>query len=777
MMIHRLLSPRRRKLILGTVIGALATGFWGLSAESFIRAHLDDAGFRTPTRLYTRPIVLQAGTRMDRDALTRRLRRLGYRERRSGSVGSGEYHLSSWEWTIGRRPFRFANGVDTGGVATVTLDWGDRVSAVYDAAGHRMAYVILEPELLRTVGGSVHTDGVPVRLDEVPQPLIDAVLTIEDQRFFDHHGLDPRRIVGAALANVKARRITQGASTITQQLARTLWLSTDRTPIRKLREAALALGLEKRYSKRAILQAYLNQVYLGQNGAFEIRGVGRAAQYYFGKDVTQLSLAESALLAGIIRGPSLYAPFRNPKAAKARRGLVLELMHEHELISDAAYRAAKRAPLRLRTEPEPEPFGRYFAAQMIQQLETTYGRHTVNRGLTVFTTLDAELQRAAERAVGRGLAQLERSYPALRRKSSPLQAALVALDPWSGQVLAMVGGRDFGQSQFDRATMAHRQPGSAFKPVVALAALAPKQLTGSAEDDPPRFTLASRLEDRFLSVATPQGPWQPVDYDHQFRGSVTLREALEQSLNVPFARLGLAVGPDRVAAVGHALGIESRLAPVPSLALGASEVTLLDLTRAYGTLAAYGYRAPLTTTLAVVDREGTTLDRDRAEGTQVASQEAAYLVTSALEGAVERGTGRGLRRTGYDGPVAGKSGTTNDHRDAWFMAYTPSLAVGVWVGFDDGKSVGLPGARAALPIVAGFLNAIAPDDREFPVPSGVELVQVEPDCWGEREAFIRGTAPENRCFGDWRVDRLVSRGLDWLRERAEALGRRLGGGN
>jgi membrane peptidoglycan carboxypeptidase len=359
------------------------------------------------------------------------------------------------------------------------------------------------------------------------------------------------------------------------------------------------------------------------------------------------------------------------------------------------------------------------------------GANLPDRGAAVYTTLDATLQRSAERAITRGLGRLRRSGA---------QAALVAIDPRTGDVLAMVGGRDYGASQFNRATDARRQPGSAFKPFVALAAL-----EGGANGTP-AFTLASVLADEPITVRTPQGDWEPVDYDGEFRGAVTFRHALEQSLNVPFVRVGLAIGPARVASTARRLGVESRLNPVPSLALGSSEVTLLELVRAYGVLAAQGELAETRTIAGRRDTDGVQHDAPAASVRRVADAAAAFLVTSALQGAVQRGTGRALDAGRFSGDIAGKTGTSSDWRDAWFVAYSPAIVVGVWVGYDDGTSLGTGGGAAALPIVADFFTtADATRGESFDVPNGIEASYVTAaDGWGlcgEREYFLAGTAP------------------------------------
>ncbi len=614
------------------------------------------------------------------------------------------------------------------------------------------------PIAIAPIDGAAHESRIPVRLDDLPDHLVDAVLAVEDQRFRQHGGIDWRRIGGAMVANVKAGGIAQGGSSITQQLAKNLYLSADRTPIRKFREAVMALVLESRYDKDSILEAYLNEIYLGQDGGAAIHGVGAASRYYFGKDVRRLGVAESALLAGMIHAPNRLAPSRHPKAAKARRDLVIDLMAEQGKLSSAAARRAHRVAVRSRSHPTGTIDARYFRDYAAAALK---GRPP-KRGAAVFTTLDADLQRAAERAA---------TWGARRLGGTSVQTALVAIDPRTGDILAMVGGRDYGASQFNRAVSARRQPGSAFKPVVALAALEPEG-RGQAG-----YTLATVIDDAPLRVETASGPWQPANYDEQFRGPVTFRTAIEQSLNVPFARVGLEVGPKRIVATARRLGISSPLAPVPSLALGSGEVSLLELVRAYGVFAAEG---ELARTRAIIGRVGTDgeLDAQDAVSTeQVVDPAVAYLVTSALRGVVERGTGEALSHVDFRSELAGKSGTTNDWRDAWFVAYSPSLVVGVWVGHDDGASIGTSGARAALPIVARFLGEAAPEQWEaFARPEGVVegWTGLAGDGWmqpcGQREVFLEGSEPSDRgCYEfDFYDDQMDDGWAELIEERAKA---------
>ncbi len=771
--------------------------------EAVTVARLDGPAGQQPTRVYARPYVLFVGMPVDREYFEAYLDRLGYASVRSSDVGPGEYWLGSRALVIGRRHFRHHERLSRGGRLVVRLGRGGRISRLEDADGQELAHVALEPELIGSLAGHSDKDRVPVFLSDVPSHLVDAILTIEDQRFFDHKGLDLKRIAAAMLANVRAGRVVQGASTLTQQLAKNLYLSPRRTLIRKVREASIALVLESRHSKEEIFEAYLNEVYLGQNGGLAIHGVGRAAQHYFGKDVSRLDLAESALLAALIRGPSLYSPHRRPDAAKVRRDLVLNRMLARGVIAEDAYERALEKPIVIRGPQRPARSARYFFDFLQSRLRLERaGDVEPTAGLAVFTSLDMRLQQQAEEAVRAGFAQLESQYPQLVRDDAVLQAALVALDPRSGDILAFVGGRDYGESQFNRASSARRQPGSAFKPIVALAALSARGW-GESEDERP-FTLASVLEDERLVVTTPAGPWEPVNYDRSFRGRVTVRDALERSLNVPFARLGMAVGPPRIVEVARDLGIESPLYPVPSLALGSSEVSLLELTRAYGVLAAGGFRADLRPILAVLDREGNLRDQHQGDGVQVFDAAESYLVTSALRGAVERGTGRALRSLGFHGEVAAKSGTTNDFRDGWFIGYTSTLVVGVWVGFDDGRGIGLPGSRVALPIFTRFLAGTAGPygnrgpygNPGFSYPAELDMVEVDPrtglragpGCRGRMEWFLPGTAPEESCSPLWMLRRgwrsvepevrdQLSRWRDQLLRRLERQTRSRGNGN
>jgi penicillin-binding protein 1A len=631
-----------------------------------------------------------------------------------------------------------------------------------------------DPESLQTIRPALRTpvysaDGevlytffqenrVLIPLSEMPSHLVGAVLAVEDRKFREHWGVDLMGIARAFWSNIRHRRLAQGGSTITQQLARDLFLTKEKTVSRKLKELLLAIRIEQTYSKDEILELYLNQIYFGE-GAY---GVEAASRAFFDKHARDLTLPESALLAGLPRNPSGYSPRDHPKAAKMRQGIVLDAMLEVGAVSPKEYREAQEAPIQL---SEIRPYGRvapYFVSHVKRQLEETYGAERLYRdGMKVYTTLDTRLQAAAEEALESWLSELEirEEYPVQRDstwlalKPKPegqveyIQGALVALDPAEGGIRAMVGGRSFEESYFNCAVQAKRQPGSAFKVFVYTEAIRQG------------FTAGSVLLDAPLVIPGPAGDdWEPPNYSKTFRGLVTLRLALEKSINIPAVKLLLGVGARNVVRTAHSMGIEGRLSAYPSLALGSAEVTLLELTSAYGVLANQGIRSEPISILEVQDRYGLVLERNQSKKTDVLDAQTSYIVTNMLASAINHGTGIGARSRGFRLPAAGKTGTTNDYRDAWFMGYTPDLVTGVWVGFLDNRSMGddMTGAAAALPIWTRFMieaTKNSPGD-DFPAPEGIVTRQIctstgylaGPRCPESREEiFISGTEPTGFC--------------------------------
>ena len=568
--------------------------------------------------------------------------------------------------------------------------------------------------LLATYYGPQKRERRTVRLERLPESLVQAVLAAEDDAFFVHRGLSFTSILRAAWVNMAAGEIRQGGSTITQQLARNLYLTRERTWGRKHREALLSLALEMRFSKRRILEAYLNEAYFGQRGA-QLVGVGAAAHAYFGKSAEQLTLAESALLAGMIRSPGDYAPTEHPERARARRNLVLERLAKLGWIDRPTAAAAAASPIALAAdhEPSPQAFG-YFADLAAGEARRRFGiENLADAGYTLHSTLVVADQRHAETAIAAGLAGLARGG----RGAAP-QAALVSIDPADGSILAYVGGRDYRESPFDRAGNARRQAGSAFKPVVFAAALA----AGSGPAD--------LLLDSPIVVKLQGSEWRPRNDDGGFHGPVSLRAALERSLNIPTVRLALGAGLESISTLAARLGCTSPPADGPSLALGAIDVTPLELAGVYATLAAGGMRRAPHALRDVVDGNGVELRELASEAPERAlDEDTAFLVTSLLQGVIDHGTGHGVRRRGLKDPLAGKTGTSDGGRDAWFAGYSAQRAAVVWVGHDDNRPSELSGSKAALPIWADFMGAVRPPEGHAAPepPPGVVREEIDPE--------------------------------------------------
>ncbi|MDJ0850504.1 MAG: PBP1A family penicillin-binding protein [Myxococcota bacterium] len=746
-------------LLAGLLVTAAAGGYVAWTAyrgvERGVGTRILERPLPVPSELYGRPTRLEPGDSPARMGLAATLEAAGYRPVADAeTVRTGEYAAGEDAWVIGRRRFRHPDGVEEAGLFALELDARGQIVALREARGRSLRSLRLDPPRV----GFLHDDSAQVReavpLAELPPHLVDAFIAIEDHRFHSHRGVDPRRVVGAAVANLLAGRIVQGGSTITQQLARNVYLNRERAFARKVQEAAIALVIEEELDKEQILGAYLDEIYLGQDGALAVHGVGAAARHYFGQDVRDLAVHQSALLAALASGPSRYDPRRDPDAARGRRDLVLRRMRELGSLEPAACEAARALPLDLQPQLPALRSAAFFADHVRRALAGEHDPDELEGGqLRIHTTLDWRLQLLAEQAVREGLEDLETRAPKLLLRDPPVEAALLVLEPESGDILAMVGGRDYGRSQFNRTTQARRQPGSVFKTVVALAALDPPD---------PAFTLVSTVSDESIVIPAPEPEpgeepeedWVPLNHDEEFRGRVTLRQALEDSLNVPMVKVGQEVGLRRVIETARALGIRGRLREVPSLALGTFEVSLLAMTRAYAALAAEGVRTLPRSWSAVTTVDGELLSRQRQRRHRVFGRQEVYLVTSALEGAVDRGTGKSIRALGFRGPLAGKTGSSDDYRDGWFIGYTPELAVGVWVGFDDEGSLGLSGAYTALPIFARFLKAaLGPSGGEgFEAPPGVERDTVmarvgEPDagCTELSDWFVAGTAPRSGC--------------------------------
>ena len=736
--------------------GGMTTASWLVGMDRIVVERFEGQRFKVPSKVYSAPGILYPGLDAKLIDLRGTLARSGYREQKVTAgrpLRPGLYRWSNNRLRVHLRAFSHPTRPEPARDIVIRFD-GTVIAEMRELPRSReVGAVLLEPELVGAYFGSEREQRELVRLEDVPRHLIDAVLAVEDRRFASHHGVDLTRIGGAVLVNLRAGGVRQGGSTLTQQLVKNFFLTPERTLRRKVNEAAMAIIVEARYSKKRILQSYLNEIYLGRRGATSIHGVGEATRYYFGKHVSELVPAESALLAAIIQSPNRLSPHRNPEPAKQRRDLVLELMRKQGRLGLQEFNLARATPLDVAMPITESGDARYFLDLLRRQLPEAYDQELLQtEGMHIYSTLNSRFQRAAVRALVEGLESIERRRPELKTDdpSKRLQGCLIAMRPQTGEILALVGGRDYGQSQFDRCTQARRPAGSVFKPFIYLAAL-------ENRDGPPVATPASFLEDTPLEIKTRDGVWSPQNYDHKFRGRVSLRSALERSLNVPSVRLALRVGIDRVAEMATRLGISSPLPRVPSLALGTAEVSPLEIARAYATLASGGVR-PTPHTFEDLTADNRTLEQRHLELEQVIDPGLAHLGVSLLEGVVNRGTARRLRSMGLVGALAGKTGTTDDERDLWFVGFTPELVAVVWLGFDEPRSIGVSSSQGPLPIWASFIKEAMGNRTRgmFIPPRNIERLEIDPETGAlavsgcprrQSEIFLAGTAPSEICDG------------------------------
>jgi penicillin-binding protein 1B len=739
------------------VLGAVAFLLLSIALVGFVgsavAARFDGHRWNLPSRIYSDITVFEPGAPGSADRLTAKLERLFYRAEEGVPETPGHYRRSGDTVEVYTRDFHYPGREFHGYLARVDFA-GNTVRSVQDDQSNPLAALVVEPERLGAVFSEEYEDRTLVRLEDAPRSLLDAILVTEDRDFHRHSGVSIKRTFGAILATLKGGAV-QGGSTLTQQLVKNLYLTPERTVRRKAAEAAIAILLDARYSKDEILEAYLNEIYLGQRGSIAIKGVGEASRFYFGKQVADLDPAESATIAGMIKAPNAFSPFRSPKRTRERRNLVLGLMLEQGKIDRGAMEAAAASPLVPRSRRLQKIIAPHFVDFVKAQLSEKYGEKMRTESLQIYTTLDVDLQQAGQRAVTEGLAILERRYRrlAVAARRAALQGALIQLEPQTGAVKVLVGGRDYRLSQFNRVTQAHRQPGSLFKPFVALAAFARRDLV-------PAVTPATILNDSPITVEwgrhRESERWTPRNYDGGYRGPMSVRRAVELSINIPTVRAALAADLTTVLAASRAAGISSRMQPYPSVALGAFEISPMEIASAYAVLANGGVRIEPNAIVGVLTSDGQILDRRETPLKQVLPADAVFLVNSILRGAVDRGTAGGARGGGIRGVLAGKTGTTNDGRDAWFVGFSPRFVATIWVGYDDNRGLNLSGSQAAVPIFADFSRSLPPYlfSESFPVPSDIVTADIDPDtgylftpgCPRKMtEVFISGTAPTELC--------------------------------
>jgi penicillin-binding protein 1B len=704
------------------------TYYDGLQDE--VVARLSTVRWTIPSRIYSDSEIIYPGLRIGDIGLMQRLARLNYRQVAEASElkqrGDYTYDPKHGRLEIFLHGFAYPYRTFPGELVLLQLAPDGTISSIQDLAAHQEIFSLeLEPEMLGAIFQGDWEQRRLLPLTEMPPAFIDAILAAEDHRFYEHHGIDVVRVAKAAWVNFTHGHVMQGGSTLTQQLMKNFFLTSQRDWHRKVKEALMAYIAERRYSKDEILENYINDIYLGQRGQEGIYGIWEASEFYFSREPRDLSIAEMATIAGMIRSPNHYNPVRHPEPAIKRRNEVLSSMLEDGYISKTAYDDAVTEPMRTRQPYVETNDAPYFVDYVKHELAERYPASVLTgEGLRIFTTLDVHTQKQAESAVVDNLANLEAHHPSLRRmeKSQELQSCLIAIEPQTGKIRAMVGGRDYRESQFNRATQSKRQPGSAFKPITYLAALQ-ETLNGG----PDHFLPTSYIDDTPFSWQFGDTTWTPHNYKNRYFGRVTLEFALEESLNSATSRLADAIGLERVHEMAEKLGFED-LPMYPSIVLGGVEVAPIQLANAYAILANEGLGVPFNAVTAVVDENGNVIQGHELKAEQVLSPELAYMMDFMLEQVINHGTGEDARKQGFKRPAAGKTGTTNDSVDAWFAGFTPNLLAVVWTGFDQKDALGLTGAEASLPAWTRFMKAATASRPalDFAIPADIVQAKINP---------------------------------------------------
>jgi penicillin-binding protein 1B len=710
--------------LLAALAAGLALTLYGIHLDKIVRAKFEGKRWALPARVYARPLELYVGRPLTQEELIGELERLDYRDG-AASARAGSWQSDGERLLIHSREFRFWDGKEPSRRVAVQISDGVVTDLVDAAAGTPLALVRLDPALIASIYPTHNEDRVLLRREQLPDRLVRTLLAVEDRKFYQHFGIDPKGITRAAVENLMAGRTVQGASTLTQQLVKNFYLSHERTLERKLNEAYMAVLLERRYAKDEILTAYANEVYLGQDGSRAIHGFGLASRFYFDRDLDELNVPQTAMLVAILKGPSEYNPKRSPEKVLDRRNLVIDLMAHHRIISGADAEAAKKQPLGLR-DGGAQPAGTYpdFIRLVRRQLQRDYREEDLrSEGLRIFTTLDPLAQADVEEAVRERLPALEkqRGFAA-----GTLETAAVVTSVAQGEVLALVGGREPGYAGFNRALDAVRPIGSLVKPAIYLAALA----------QPDRWSLVTPIPDKPVSLRAGGRLWQPKNYDHRLHGNVPLYRALVKSYNLATVNLGLQLGVDHVARTLHELGAVRDIDAVPAMLLGSVSLPPIEVAQVYQTIAAGGFRAPLRTIREVLDASGRPLNRYPLAVEQVVPEDAAYLIQWAMRRVVTQGTATWLKsRLPSDLVVAGKTGTTNDMRDSWFAGFSADKVVVTWVGRDDNKPTRLSGSTGALRVWGDIMARLESQPLSDHPPDSIVIASA---CGSSGIPFSRG---------------------------------------
>jgi penicillin-binding protein 1B len=713
-MIKKIIKFAFFAFILGGVF--LAIYGWYLSVQ--VEKRFSARRWSIPSTVYSDTTLLYPGQRLNPSLFNQKLVNLGYHRVQYLPSRKGEIRIGTDALDIFLNDLKTPWAQRPGVLVQIGLSQ-DRIGTIRRKDnGETMPILELEPEEIMQFFGQERERRQLVSIEQIPEHLIQAVMAAEDHRFFQHYGVDLRGILRALITNLRHGSIRQGGSTLTQQLAKNYFLTPARTITRKFNEVILSVIIELKYDKREILEIYLNEIYLGQKGSVAINGVGEAAYFYFGKPVKQLTLSEAAVIAGLIKAPNHYSPYRDITRCRSRRDAVLQAMHRWEWITQATLQTALEQPITAVGFIVSGTKAPYFIDYLAEQLNTLYRPQDLSSlGLSIYTTLDTQVQRAAETALANGLTRLENSNAALQREApqDKLQGAIIVMQPKTGHILALVGGRNYSVSQFNRITQARRQPGSAFKPIVYLSGLSQFTPTSLLSNDPKSYPVNGEL-------------WEPQNFEPVTEYTVSLKDALKKSYNLATVDLAMQTGLERIVDMARRFHFSTPIKPYPSLALGAFEVIPVELARAYCVFAAEGVQPFPLSLKEVVDENGKILEHQYLNIERLITPAEAFVMTRMLQDVVREGTARSLQWRGVSWPVAGKTGTTNDFRDAWFVGYTPDILALVWVGFDNGDPIKATGAAAALPIWADLMNAIPQyrSETDFNMPAGVEKILICP---------------------------------------------------
>nr|WP_136251395.1 penicillin-binding protein 1B [Ningiella ruwaisensis] len=705
-----LLAPFRwlkRHFFKLTFVFLVVVGSYLVYIDAQVRERFAGNKWEVPAQIYARPLKLELKQEITPKEIIDELKLLGYRKvNKADEVGefSIENRGATKTFRIYRRAFQYGNIAAPERILDVSWE-GSRIGelALVDTKEQARS-VMLEPWLISRLVGGLSEDRMLLSDDDIPPLLKTALIEVEDKDFYQHHGIAPLSIARALLANIAAGRTVQGGSTLTQQLVKNLYLSRERSYVRKLREAAMALVIDARYDKDEILNAYINEVFLGQNGKLAVHGFGLASHFYFNKPLKELTLVEIATLVGMVKGPSYYHPVRHKERTLERRNLVLRVLFDAQNLNASEYQAALNQPLQTAASPSLAS-GKHpaFMDKVREELFSVVpAADTRLSGVKVFTTLDINAQRRAEQALVNTLKDIETS-----RKLPDIQGAMVVSDIQSGGIRAMVGAKQTDFAGFNRALYAYRPIGSLMKPVVYLAAL----------ENPYEFNLASRLADEAVEFDDKDGKkWRPQNADKTFRGEVSLIDALVNSYNVPSVNLAAQIGFDEVAATLQRLGYNKAVEPLPSLALGAVELSPLEVNQIYQVISNNGILKPLHALHAVTTHDNILLWQREDVSQRRANEDATYLLNYAMHKVTQEGTARAIKNAFSNINMAGKTGTTDDYRDSWFSGFDRNLVTSVWVGHDDNTPVNMSGATGALPIFIAFEKLSSPKSlsRRFP---------------------------------------------------------------